>query len=413
LDRPVLVGRSLRGAPLEQFDVVVAGAGPTGFTLATTWAAGACAPCCSSGTVTVREFLSRRPLRPRGEGGGRQLGHVVIIAGTASVHGPEFPHGGTGPRRRTGIGEHCAMTSSAGDVAPLTWQIGDVTITRVVERESRITGAPALPTATPEEIEAIGWLRPTWLSAVGEFRTSIYSLLVQTPTRRVVVDTGLGNGKTRRVPSWNNLNSDFLERFDAVWPRDTVDDVICTHLHIDHVGWNTKRVEGRWVPTFPNARYHFVRAEYEHWSREFETPPERSRYSEWAQAMIDGPAVYADSIKPVVDAGVVDFVAPDASIVAEIRLQPTPGHTPGHVSVGIESGGERAVISGDLFHFPCQIARPDWSSSLDHDQEASAETRRAFLTGLADTSTLLFGSHFAAPTAGRVVTDGDTFRLVI
>lgn len=305
------------------------------------------------------------------------------------------------------------MGARGTDAPPLVWRIGDITITRIVERESRIVGAPALPAATDAEIAAIDWLRPTWLSETGEFRTSIHSLLVQTPTHRVVVDTGIGNNKRRRIPSWNDQHGDFLQRLEAHWPRDTVDDVVCTHLHVDHVGWNTMLVDGGWIPTFPKARYHFVRAEYAHWTREYETPPERSRYSDWAQAMIDGRAVYADSLRPVIDAGLADLVAPDAVITPEIRLQPTPGHTPGHASVVIESRGERAVVSGDLFHFPCQIARPDWSASLDHDQRVSADTRRAFLAGLADTSTLLIGSHFASPTAGHVVTDGDTFRLVV
>jgi glyoxylase-like metal-dependent hydrolase (beta-lactamase superfamily II) len=306
-----------------------------------------------------------------------------------------------------------AMSPQPKIAPPLTWRIGDVTIARLVERESRIVGAPALPAATRSEIDAIDWLRPTWISEDGAFRTSIHALLVQTPTRRVVVDTGLGNGKTRRIPSWNDLQTDFLERFEHVWPRDTVDDVVCSHLHVDHVGWNTMLVDGAWVPTFPNARYHFVRSEYEHWTREAGTSPGSGRHPEWAEAMIDGPAVYADSIRPVVDAGLVDLIEPDEPVTPEIRLQGTPGHTPGHVSVVIESRGERAVVSGDLFHLPCQIARPDWSSSLDHDQGVSADTRRAFLRELADTSTLLLGSHFAAPSAGRVVTDGDGFRLVV
>jgi glyoxylase-like metal-dependent hydrolase (beta-lactamase superfamily II) len=306
-----------------------------------------------------------------------------------------------------------SMSPRATEAPPLVWQVGDVTITRIVERESRIVGAPALPAATDAEIAAIDWLRPTWLTEAGESRTSICSLLVQTPTRRVVVDTGLGNGKTRRIPSWNDLQSDFLERFEKVWPRDTVDDVVCTHLHVDHVGWNTMLVGSTWVPTFPSARYHFVRAEYEHWTQEFEAPPGPSRYDDWALDMIDGQAVYADSVRPVVEAGLAELVEADAVIAPELRLQSTPGHTPGHASVVIESRGERAVVSGDLFHFPCQIARPDWSASLDHDQGVSAATRHAFLAGLADTSTLLIGSHFSSPAAGRVVSDGDTFRLVV
>jgi glyoxylase-like metal-dependent hydrolase (beta-lactamase superfamily II) len=304
------------------------------------------------------------------------------------------------------------MNSRATQAAPLVWRVGDVTITRIVERESRIVGAPALPAATPELLAAIDWLRPTWLSDAGEFRTSIHSLLVQTPTRRVVVDTALGNDKRRRIASWNDRHGDFLERFEAVWPRHTVDDIVFTHLHVDHVGWNTIFSGGAWVPTFPNARYHLVHAEYEHWTQQ-RTASARDARPSWVHDMIDGDAVYDDSIAPVVAAGLAHLVDADARITPELRLQATPGHTPGHVSVVVESAGERAVISGDLFHFPCQVARPDWSASLDHDGDWSARTRRAFLAELADTSTLLIGSHFAAPTAGRVVTDGDTFRLAV
>jgi glyoxylase-like metal-dependent hydrolase (beta-lactamase superfamily II) len=293
------------------------------------------------------------------------------------------------------------------------WRVGDVLITKVVESESTIAaGGPALPNATVEEIRAIPWLRPTWLNDRDEFRTSVYSLLVETPTQRIVIDTGIGNDKRRAIAPWNHRHTDFLERFESVWPRESVDGVLCTHLHIDHVGWNTILVDGEWQPTFPNAKYHFVREEYEHWKAQADVPADESRYSLWAQSMIDGPAVYADSIKPIADAGLISFVTNDAVVSPEITLMPTAGHTPGHASVVIESGGERAVVTGDLFHFACQIARPDWSASLDHDQEASASTRRAFLTELADTQTLVLGTHFAHPTAGHVVSHADTFRFV-
>jgi glyoxylase-like metal-dependent hydrolase (beta-lactamase superfamily II) len=175
---------------------------------------------------------------------------------------------------------------------------------------------------------------------------------------------------------------------------------------------NTTLVDGEWQPTFPNAKYYFIREEYEYWRSEAEVQASESRYSPWAQSMIDGTAVYADSIKPIADAGLISFVTNDAVISPEIKLMPTVGHTPGHASVVIESGGERAVVTGDLFHFPCQIARPDWSASLDHDQEASAVTRRTFLSELADTQTLVLGTHFAHPTAGHIVSDGGSFRFV-
>jgi glyoxylase-like metal-dependent hydrolase (beta-lactamase superfamily II) len=292
------------------------------------------------------------------------------------------------------------------------WQIGDVLITKVVESESRIpAGGPALPAATIEEIRSISWLAPTWFNDRDEFRTSVYSLLVQTPTQRIIIDTGLGDDKDRAIPSWNHRQSDFLERLERVWPRESVDGVLCTHLHIDHVGWNTILVDGQWQPTFPNAKYYFVRSEYEHWKKLAESVDGYAGYSPWAQSMIDGVAVYLDSIKPIADAGLIEFVDNDSVITPEISLLPTPGHTPGHASVVIESRGQRAVVSGDLFHFACQIARPDWSASLDFDLQASAVTRQAFLTQFADTDALVFGTHFAHPTAGHVVTDGAGFQF--
>jgi glyoxylase-like metal-dependent hydrolase (beta-lactamase superfamily II) len=289
------------------------------------------------------------------------------------------------------------------------WQVGDVRITKIVERESRIpAGGPGLPGASLEELHAIDWLVPQWMDENDAFTTSVHSLLVETPDgRRIVVDTGIGNDKPRRIPSWNRMSTDFLERFERVWPRESVDIVLCTHLHVDHVGWNTMLVDGAWVPTFPNARHCFVRSEYEHWRVEAESPS--GGYSDWANDMIDGVSVFRDSVEPVADAGLVTFVEADASITPDVRLMPTAGHTPGHVSVVIESRGERAVVAGDLFHFAAQIARPEWSSSLDHDPRESAVTRRAFLTEMAETGSLVFGSHLNGPTAGRIVPDGAGF----
>jgi len=175
--------------------------------------------------------------------------------------------------------------------------------------------------------------------------------------------------------------------------------VVCTHLHVDHVGWNTMLVDGRWVPTFPNARYLMGRIEYAHWTGQRERD--------------DMTAILADSVAPVWDAGLVDLVETDHRICDEVSLAPTPGHTPGHVSVRIASCGEEALITGDFMHHPCQIARPEWSSTADSDPDAARRTREAMLTGLAGTPTLVIGTHFAGRTAGRIVRDGDAFRLAV
>jgi glyoxylase-like metal-dependent hydrolase (beta-lactamase superfamily II) len=148
-----------------------------------------------------------------------------------------------------------------------------------------------------------------------------------------------------------------------------------------------------------------ARRELEHWTREAKAGPDLH------PALMDTRAIFFDSVQPIVDAGLAEAVESDAQIAPEVRLKPTPGHTPGHVSVVLESRGERAVITGDMMHHPCQIARPQWSTIFDTDAERSRETRRAFLAEFADTPTLVIGTHFAAPTAGRLVRDGEGYRL--
>ena len=149
--------------------------------------------------------------------------------------------------------------------------------------------------------------------------------------------------------------------------------MICTHLHVDHVGWNTTLTDGEWKPTFANAEHYFVGSEFEHWKHYADDPEAPLAYrTQWARDMVDGAAVFDDSVRPVAEAGLVRFVEPGVHIAPGIRLAPSPGHTPGHVSVEIESEGERAVITGDMMHSVLQIARPDWSSVLDTDPKAVA-----------------------------------------
>jgi glyoxylase-like metal-dependent hydrolase (beta-lactamase superfamily II) len=281
----------------------------------------------------------------------------------------------------------------------MKWRIGRVTVTKIVELE--VTGGSRflLPQATYDEIRPIAWLCPDFADERGRLKMSIHALVVETPDRRIIVDTCLGNDKeNRRIPNWNRLRTSFLADLrTAGYARETIDTVVCTHLHVDHVGWNTMLVDGSWVPTFPNARYLMGRVEYQHWTAQHERE--------------DMNAVLADSVMPVWDAGLVDFVESDHRICDEISLVPTPGHTPGHVSLRIASDGEEALITGDFMHHPCQIARPDWSSTADTDPDQAHSTREAILTRLADTPVLVIGTHFAGRTAGHIVPDGPTFRL--
>src|SRR5947208_259235 len=275
------------------------------------------------------------------------------------------------------------------------WRIGRVTVTKIVELE--VTGGSRfiLPQATYEEILPIGWLQPHFADERGRLKMSIHALVVETPERRIIVDTCLGNDKqNRRIPTWNNLQGPFLADLDkAGFERQSIDTVLCTHLHVDHVGWNTMLVDGKWVPTFPRARYLMGRIEFDHWRSQHERD--------------DMAAILADSVKPVQDAGLVDLVETDHRVSDEISLVPTIGHTPGHVSVRIRSGDEEALITGDFMHHPCQIARPHWSSTADSDPDQAQRTRERMLEELSERPVLVIGTHFAGATAGHIVRSGD------
>ena len=281
------------------------------------------------------------------------------------------------------------------------WRIGKVTVTKIVELE--VTGGSRfiLPQATYDDILPIGWLQPHFADERGRLKMSIHALVVETPERRILVDTCLGNDKEgRRIPTWNNLQGPFLSDLAAAgYSRESIDTVLCTHLHVDHVGWNTMLVDGKWVPTFPQARYLMGRVEYAHWQEQDERD--------------DMAAIFADSVKPVDDAGLVDLVETDHRVSDEISLVPTTGHTPGHVSVLIRSQGEEALITGDFMHHPCQIAHPEWSSTADSDPDAAHETRRRMLKELSERPVLVIGTHFAGATAGRIVRDRDAYRLAV
>ena len=280
------------------------------------------------------------------------------------------------------------------------WKIGKVRITKIVELETVGSTRFILPLATNEEIQKLPWLIPHFATEEGRLKMSIHSLVVETPTRRIVVDTGLGNDKEgRKVPTWNNRNDPFLETMTAAgFAPDSIDTVLCTHLHVDHVGWNTKLVGGQWVPTFANARYVFGRAEYEHWRDHSDESDESDKV-----------AVFNDSVKPIADAGRADLVASDARLCDEITLIPTPGHSPGHMSIHIQSEGEQGLLTGDVAHHPCQMAHLDWSSTADSDPALSATTRRELFGRFADTPTLVIGGHF---NAGHIRRDGDAFKFV-
>src|SRR3979490_964913 len=275
------------------------------------------------------------------------------------------------------------------------WNVGKIKITKIVELETVGSTRFILPLATNEEIAKLPWLIPHSATEEGRLKMSIHSLVVETPTRRIVVDTGLGNDKQgRNVPTWNNRKTPFLETMAvAGFPPDSIDTVLCTHLHVDHVGWNTRLEGTQWVPTFAKARYVFGKAEYEYW-RDHSVEPDKA-------------AVFYDSVKPVVDAGRADLVASDITLCDEITLIPTPGHSPGHISIHIASAGEEGLLTGDVAHHPCQMAHLDWSSTADPEPTPAAVTRPDLFSPFTDPPTRRIGGHF---NAGHIKRDGDAFK---
>lgn len=280
-----------------------------------------------------------------------------------------------------------------------SWQIGDVRVTKFVELE--INGSIhqfLLPEATPEDCKEIDWLRPHFMETSGELSISVHSFVVETPTCRIIVDTCLGNNKKRPVPTWNMLSGPFLSNLQkAGLAADSFDYVVCTHLHVDHVGWNTMWDGQTWKPTFSRARYIITDPEFAYWRDN----REQQQFGDY----------FSDSVRPITDAGLVELVETNHGICEEVRLESTPGHSPGHVSVRISSRGKEALISGDFIHHPCQMAHPSWFSTADYDRQLAVDTRRRMLTQLANDETLLIGTHFVSPTAGYVVREGETWRL--
>jgi len=279
----------------------------------------------------------------------------------------------------------------------LRWHVGNIRVTSIVEQDLRWRLEPFLPGATPEVVAAHSWLEPFVDKEPGWFSLRIQAFVVETPGARIIVDTCVGNHKERGFRDFDLWSTPFLETLTAAgFSPESIDTVLCTHLHIDHVGWNTKLVNGEWEPTFTKARYLFCTAEYDHWSDATDAMTVK---------------VMADSVSPIVDAGLADFVELDHHVCEGVDLIPTVGHTPGHVSIVITSQGESAVITGDMAHHPVQIAVPSLCSMADSDPTVAAATRRERFGEWCGSGTLVIGTHFAPPTAGYLTADGDSWRL--
>jgi glyoxylase-like metal-dependent hydrolase (beta-lactamase superfamily II) len=282
----------------------------------------------------------------------------------------------------------------------LKFNVGDLTIHRAIEQETSFFPAHELfPELTPELLgENRAWLRQA--RALDEDDVLILcfqSYIVRTPHHTILIDSCIGNDKQRPArPKWHMKTDDtYMRALTAagIAPAD-IDYVMCTHLHVDHVGWNTKLENGRWVPTFPKARYVFGKSEYDYWSEQNtkdEVPP------------------FADSVLPVVEADKADIVGNDFAIGDHLRIVPTPGHTPGHVAFAFGKGKDSAVFSGDLMHTPLQTRYPELSPKFDVDRAQAAVTRRNFLERYCDADTLCCTAHFPSPSVGKIRRKGNAF----
>jgi glyoxylase-like metal-dependent hydrolase (beta-lactamase superfamily II) len=282
-----------------------------------------------------------------------------------------------------------------------TWTVGGVEITRLVEVwkwEDDI--GMALEGAKASIVQTQPWLLPHHATPEGRMFINFQAFVIKAGKRRIMIDTCVGADREREFPVFTHMQTTFLEDLESIGIKPTdVDTVLCTHLHFDHVGWNTRLVDGRWVPTFPKARYLFSRKEYDHW-----------------QMLRDTGGYHAinhlkDSVDPIVAAGLVDFINHDHQISDEIRLLPTPGHTPDHVSVLVSSQGKQAVITGDVMHHPIQVAMPGHAATFDMDKQKGSKTRVEFVRCFEEKPVLVIGSHFADPGAGYIVRHGDAWKL--
>lgn len=276
-------------------------------------------------------------------------------------------------------------------------QLGEIEVIRVEEGWLSFSRDFFFPDQSAEDfLRHKEWTMPRFISEDLRLNLSVHTFILRTRHHTILVDTCVGNDKERPMKQMNRLQTDFLGRLAkaGVTPGD-VDYVFCTHFHSDHVGWNTRLENGRWVPTFPKAKYLFHRPEFEYYMN---LPDDEK------------PASLLDSVVPIHEAGQAELVDGDHAIGDGILLEPTPGHTVGHCCVHITGGGRDAVITGDMIHSPIQVAEPQWKTGVCSDPDLAVKTRTEFIRKYADGPTLILGTHFGAPTACHIVSEGDSHR---
>ncbi|MGX8904417.1 MBL fold metallo-hydrolase [Streptomyces netropsis] len=295
-----------------------------------------------------------------------------------------------------------------------TITLGAVDITRVVEWHAPVAPTPAIfPGSTPRmwrENESL--LVPDfWTPGTDELMANVQTWVLRSEGRTILVDTGIGNDKARpHMPAWSHLRTDFLGQLAAVGVRpEDVDIVVNTHVHSDHVGWNTRLVDGVWVPTFPNATYVIAKADFDYWNP-VNNHPKRGSLGGVGVALAGGD-MFEDSVAPVHRAGQTLLWEDEYRIDAHLSLRLAPGHTPGSSVLELASGTERALFIGDLVHSPLQFVEPDCDTCLSEDQEEAIRSRRRILEQAADTRSLVFPAHLPGHGAAEIRREGSKFAL--
>ena len=295
-------------------------------------------------------------------------------------------------------------TQTYGEAMTRQFALGDISIHRVVELQGALYPATEFfPTLTPELIEANrDWLTPTYVDDAGKLILCVQSYIVRTPHHNILIDTCVGNHKPRPGrPAWHMRSSDQYEKSLAATGLAVgdIDYVMCTHLHVDHTGWNTRLENGRWVPTFPKAKYLFADRELAFWTEKEKADP-------------SGQPWITDSVLPIVAANRAETVRSDHVLSELVRLMPTPGHTIDHFSVHVGKPGQDALIAGDLLHSPIQARYPEIGMRADYDSAEAGRSRRKVFERFCDSSTLLCTVHFPEPSTGRITRWDDGFRVV-
>jgi len=284
-------------------------------------------------------------------------------------------------------------------------RLGALEVHKVLELEVALPIRMALPDVTAEDLRRLrAWYTDAHLTSdplTAQMNLSTHSFVVRCRGRNILIDTCNGNGKSRTITFAHMLETPYLERLaTAGFAPEDIHLVLCTHLHGDHVGWNTRLRDGRWVPTFPNARYVFTRPDVEY----FKGPGVEPYHAE----------AYVDSVSPIIEAGQAQIVPTEHSVYAQLDegvwLSPAPGHSPGSCLIHAKSAGAHGIFSGDVFHHPVELVRPRMSFFADYDAALTAQTRTQLFEDYADTDVRFFPAHFVDPTAGFIRAHGDGFR---